>query len=46
MSPWGVVGQTRGGCWDGYAQTGVDYALKSGAQISVVHNMITQLAGL
>ena len=22
------------GCWDGYGQTGADYALKSGAQIS------------
>ena len=46
MSSWGRTGQTRGGCWDGYAQTGSDYGLKSGAQISVVHNMITQLAGL
>ena len=46
MSRWGVTGQTRGGCWDGYAQTGSDYGLKSGAQISVVHNMIMQLAGL
>ena len=46
MSTWGVTGQTHGGCWDGYAQTGSDYGLKSGAQISVVHNMITQLAAL
>ena len=46
MSSWGATGQTRGGCWDGYAQTGSDYGLKSGAQISVVHNMIARLAGL
>lgn len=46
MRSWGVTGQARGGCWDGYAQTGSDYGLQSGAQISVVHNMIAQLAGL
>jgi len=46
MSKWGKTGQSQAGCWDGYAQTGSDYGLKSGAQISVVHNMITQLAGL
>ncbi len=46
MKPWGVTGQTNGGCWDGYAQTGSDYGLHSGAQISVVRNLIQQVAGV
>jgi ABC-type transporter Mla maintaining outer membrane lipid asymmetry permease subunit MlaE len=42
---WGVTGQAHG-CWDGYAQTGTDYGLKSGAQISVVRNLISAVAGV
>jgi hypothetical protein len=40
MTSWGTTGQTKEGCWDGYGQTGLDYTLKSGAQIQVVYNMI------
>jgi hypothetical protein len=46
MRSWGVAPQTRAGCWDGYAQTGSDYGLHSGAQISVVRNLIKQVAGV
>ena len=46
MTSWGKTGQARAGCWDGYAQTGSDYGLKSGAQISVVRNIITKVAGV
>merc|ERR1712130_108249 len=28
------------GCWDFYAYTGLDFVLKSGAQIKSIHNMI------
>ena len=45
MAPWGVTGQSHAGCWDGYAQTGSDYGLQSGAQISVVRNIIRGVAG-
>ena len=46
MRSWGETGQSKGGCWDGYAQTGADYGLQSGAQISVVINLIRQVAGV
>ena len=46
MSQWGRTGQSRGGCWDGYAQTGSDYGLQSGAQVSVVRNLIKIVAGV
>ena len=46
MSQWGSTGQSRGGCWDGYAQTGSDYGLQSGAQVSVVRNLIKIVAGV
>jgi len=36
--------QTQTGCWDGYAQSGSDYALQSGAQISAIRSMIKVLA--
>lgn len=44
MSSWGETAQSRSGCWDGYGQTGTDYSVKSGAQITVVHNMIMKLS--
>jgi len=33
------------GCWDGYGQLSEDYALQSGAHMSTVWRMISQLAG-
>lgn len=45
MTSWGDTGQTKAGCWDGYGQTGSDYALKSGAQIAVVANLIKHAVG-
>jgi hypothetical protein len=38
-------GQISGGCWDGYGQTGADYAFAAGPQVVTVRNMITALAG-
>eukprot|EP01050_Picozoa_sp_SAG11_P025345 SAG11_NODE_5688_length_1486_cov_4.128335_2_plen_53_part_00 len=46
MSSWGFTGQSRSGFWDGYAQTGSDYGLQSGAQVSVVRNLIKLVAGV
>lgn len=46
MSAWGVGGPSGDCCWDGYGQTGADYALKSGAQIRVIRNLIEGVAGV
>eukprot|EP00658_Telonema_sp_P-2_P084454 TRINITY_DN9376_c0_g1_i4.p1 TRINITY_DN9376_c0_g1~~TRINITY_DN9376_c0_g1_i4.p1 ORF type:complete len:201 (+),score=55.73 TRINITY_DN9376_c0_g1_i4:76-603(+) len=46
MSSWGVTEQSLSGCWDGYGQTGSDYSLKSGAQISVIRQMVAELAAV
>lgn len=45
MRSWGTTSQQQAGCWDGYGQTGSDYALKSGQQIMAVRNMVQALAG-
>jgi poly(3-hydroxybutyrate) depolymerase len=37
--------QLAAGCWDGYGQTGIDFAYQSGPQVVAVRNMITALAG-
>lgn len=42
----GWMAQTKAGCWDGYGQTGTDYTLQSGAQITVVRNIIKGVAGV
>ena len=45
MADHGATHQTLMGCWDAYAQTGADYALKSGAQMAAVRQMIRAVAG-
>jgi hypothetical protein len=37
--------QMGGGCWDGYGQTGWDYALRTGPQMIAIRNMIQAIAG-
>ena len=46
MAEYGTTTQTKWGCWDGYGQTGADYALKSGAQMVAVREMIRAVAGV
>ena len=36
----GITSQQRSGCYDGYGQTGADYALGSGLQMSTIRRMI------
>ena len=43
---WGGTAQSKAGCWDGYAQTGADYALQSGGQMQAVRRMIREVAGV
>ena len=43
LQPFGGTVATQAGCWDGYGQTGTDYALKSGAQMRAVHSMMAEL---
>ncbi len=45
MQPHGYTIETQSGCWDGYAQTGPDYALQSGAQMHAVRLMIAAVGG-
>ena len=46
MRKWGTTYETKIGCWDGYGQTGDDYALQSGGQMATVRRMIRDIAGL
>ena len=46
IQPHGGTTETQSGCWDGYAQTGVDYALQSGAQMQGMRKMIAAVAGV
>eukprot|EP00041_Stephanoeca_diplocostata_P009827 m.153460 g.153460 ORF g.153460 m.153460 type:complete len:377 (+) comp17915_c0_seq2:51-1181(+) len=39
----GNTSQERSGCFDGYGQTGKDYALKSGHQMTAIINMVRAL---
>ena len=41
----GTTGQQRGGCYDGYGQTGAEYALSSGSQMATVKRMIEGFGG-
>jgi len=38
--------QQLGGCWDSYGDTGEDYCLKSGVQMTTVRKMINAIAGV
>lgn len=40
MSTRGTTKQQLMGCFDGYGQTGADYALKSAPQLQTIHNML------
>ena len=44
MRNWGSTFQTQSGCWDGYGQTGADYALQSGGQVAAIRRMIKDVA--
>ena len=46
IQPHGGTTETVSGCWDGYAQHGADYALKSGPQMHAMRQMIKAVAGL
>lgn len=37
--------QLGGGCWDGYGQTGPEYAWADGPQVASVRAMVEALAG-
>jgi hypothetical protein len=41
----GGTRQTQDGCWDAYAQSGADFALKSAAQMHAVRQMIAAIGG-
>jgi len=41
----GFTTEMQSGCWDGYAQSGTDYALKSGAQMHGMRQMIAAVGG-
>jgi len=45
IQPHGGTEETQAGCWDGYAQSGRDYALKSGAQMRAVRQMVAAVGG-
>jgi len=45
VQPHGATQETQSACWDGYAQTGGDYALRSGAQMHAVRQMIEAMGG-
>jgi hypothetical protein len=40
-----TTGQQRSGCYDGYGQTGADYALSAGSQMGTVRRMIAGFGG-
>lgn len=46
MQPHGYAKETQSGCWDAYAQSGADYAAKSGVQMAAVRAMIAAVAGV
>jgi hypothetical protein len=46
IQPHGGTVETVSGCWDSYAQSGPDYALKSGAQMKGMRAMIKTIAGV
>ena len=46
ISPHGGTTESQSGCWDAYAQSGADYALKSGAQMAGMRAMIAAIAGV
>lgn len=40
-----ITGQQRSGCYDGYGQTGANYALSTGSQMATVRRMIAGFGG-
>lgn len=46
IHPHGTTTQQRSGCYDGYAQTGANYALRDGVQMKALRAMITAVAGV
>ena len=46
MRSYGTSGQQHGCCWDGYGQTGQDYALQSGGQMKAVRKMLKAISGV
>ena len=46
IQPHGGTTETQSGCWDGYAQSGTDYALQSGPQMHAMRKMIAAVAGV
>ena len=45
---WGAAaatGQESSGCYDGYAQTGADYDVRSGLQMQVIKRMVDAAVG-
>lgn len=44
MAQHGATTQTKSGCWDSYAQSGAGYALRKGAQMAAVRDMIRAVA--
>eukprot|EP00756_Hemistasia_phaeocysticola_P000166 Hpha_TRINITY_DN10115_c0_g1::TRINITY_DN10115_c0_g1_i1::g.131432::m.131432 len=45
LQPHGGTRETQTGCWDAYAQSGADFALKSGAQMDAMRKMIAAIGG-
>ena len=45
MRNWGNTTETKMGCWDGYGQTGLNYALQSGGQMTAVMRMLNDIIG-
>ncbi len=45
IQPHGGTTETQSGCYDGYGQSGADYALKSGAQMHGLYLMIAAVGG-
>ena len=46
IQPHGYAKETTSGCWDAYAQSGADYAFKTGVQMAAVRAMIRTVAGV
>ena len=46
IQPHGYAKETQSGCWDAYAQSGADYAYKSGVQMAAVRDMIRTISGV
>ena len=45
VQPHGSTDQQHAGCYDGYAQTGPDYALRTGVQMRAIASMIARVSG-